>query len=51
MPQPEGYRKAKRLMQLAEQFDMPVITFIDTAEHIQVLREKKEVKAKQLQEI
>ena len=31
MPQPEGYRKAKRLMQLAEQFNMPVITFIDTA--------------------
>ncbi len=31
MPQPEGYRKAKRLMLLAEQFDMPIITFIDTA--------------------
>ena len=31
MPQPEGYRKAKRLMQLAERFDIPVITFIDTA--------------------
>ena len=31
MPQPEGYRKAKRLMELAEQFNMPVITFIDTA--------------------
>ena len=31
MPQPEGYRKAKRLMELAEQFAMPVITFIDTA--------------------
>jgi len=31
MPQPEGYRKAKRLMQLAEQFNMPLITFIDTA--------------------
>ena len=31
MPQPEGYRKAKRLMQLAERFGMPVITFIDTA--------------------
>ena len=31
MPQPEGYRKAKRLMQLAEKFNMPVITFIDTA--------------------
>ena len=31
MPQPEGYRKAKRLMNLAEQFALPVITFIDTA--------------------
>jgi acetyl-CoA carboxylase carboxyl transferase subunit alpha len=28
---PEGYRKAIRLMELAEQFDMPVVTFIDTA--------------------
>ena len=31
MAKPEGYRKAKRLMQLAEQFNIPVITFIDTA--------------------
>jgi len=31
MPQPEGYRKSKRLMQLAERFNLPVITFIDTA--------------------
>src|SRR5210317_1219372 len=31
MPQPEGYRKATRLMQFAEQFSLPVITFIDTA--------------------
>ena len=30
MPHPEGYRKAKRLMLLAEQFNLPVITFIDT---------------------
>jgi acetyl-CoA carboxylase carboxyl transferase subunit alpha len=30
MPRPEGYRKALRLMRLAEKFDMPVITFIDT---------------------
>lgn len=29
-PHPEGYRKALRLMQLAEKFDVPVITFIDT---------------------
>tara|TARA_B100000427_G_scaffold147264_1_gene122384 strand:- start:859 stop:1806 length:948 start_codon:yes stop_codon:yes gene_type:complete len=30
MPQPEGYRKAARLMRLAERFEIPVITFIDT---------------------
>ena len=30
MSQPEGYRKAARLMRLAEDFSMPVITFIDT---------------------
>jgi acetyl-CoA carboxylase carboxyl transferase subunit alpha len=30
MPHPEGYRKALRLMQLAEKFSKPVITFIDT---------------------
>ena len=30
MPHPEGYRKALRLMQLAERFGIPVITFIDT---------------------
>lgn len=30
MPRPEGYRKALRLMQMAERFKMPIITFIDT---------------------
>ncbi len=30
MPNPEGYRKALRLMQMAEQFKLPVITFVDT---------------------
>lgn len=30
MPKPEGYRKALRLMHLAEKFKMPVFTFIDT---------------------
>ncbi len=30
MPHPEGYRKALRLMQLAEKFAKPVITFVDT---------------------
>ncbi|MCL9776041.1 acetyl-CoA carboxylase carboxyl transferase subunit alpha [Vibrio methylphosphonaticus] len=31
MPKPEGYRKALRLMETAERFQMPIITFIDTA--------------------
>jgi len=30
MPRPEGYRKALRLMKLAEKFGMPVFTFVDT---------------------
>ena len=30
MPKPEGYRKAQRLMKMAEKFSLPVITFIDT---------------------
>jgi acetyl-CoA carboxylase carboxyl transferase subunit alpha len=30
MPHPEGYRKAQRLMRMAERFHRPVITFIDT---------------------
>jgi len=30
MPNPEGYRKALRLMKLAEKFNKPIITFIDT---------------------
>jgi len=30
MPRPEGYRKALRLMRLAEKFGIPVLTFIDT---------------------
>jgi acetyl-CoA carboxylase carboxyl transferase subunit alpha len=31
MPQPEGYRKALRLMEMAERFKLPILTFIDTA--------------------
>jgi acetyl-CoA carboxylase carboxyl transferase subunit alpha len=31
MPRPEGYRKALRLMKLAERFRLPLLTFIDTA--------------------
>ena len=30
MPRPEGYRKALRLMKMAERFHMPILTFIDT---------------------
>lgn len=30
MPKPEGYRKAQRLMRLAEKFKLPIVTFIDT---------------------
>jgi acetyl-CoA carboxylase carboxyl transferase subunit alpha len=30
MPKPEGYRKALRLMRLAERFSLPLVTFIDT---------------------
>ncbi|UCG50625.1 MAG: acetyl-CoA carboxylase carboxyltransferase subunit alpha [Candidatus Latescibacterota bacterium] len=30
MPHPEGYRKARRLMKLAEKFDLPIVTMIDT---------------------
>ncbi|MCC5797398.1 MAG: acetyl-CoA carboxylase carboxyl transferase subunit alpha [Methylophaga sp.] len=30
MPRPEGYRKALRIMKLAERFSMPILTFIDT---------------------
>lgn len=30
MPNPEGYRKALRLMKMAEKFDIPIVTFIDT---------------------
>lgn len=31
MPRPEGYRKAARLMQLANRFNLPILTFVDTA--------------------
>jgi acetyl-CoA carboxylase carboxyl transferase subunit alpha len=31
MARPEGYRKARRLMQLADKFGIPIVTFVDTA--------------------
>ena len=30
MPHPEGYRKANRLMRMAEKFELPIVTLIDT---------------------
>ena len=30
MPRPEGYRKARRLMEMAERFNKPILTFVDT---------------------
>ena len=30
MPRPEGYRKAQRIMELADKFDLPLLTFVDT---------------------
>ena len=46
MPAPEGYRKALRLMEMAERFKLPIITFIDTQGLIQVLVQKNAVKQK-----
>ena len=40
MPHPEGYRKALRLMQLAEKFGAPIVTFIDTPAPIRASRGK-----------
>lgn len=31
MPRPEGYRKAQRLMMMADHFNIPIVTFVDTA--------------------
>lgn len=31
MARPEGYRKAQRLMDMAERFNLPIVTFVDTA--------------------
>lgn len=36
MPNPEGYRKALRLMKLAEKFNIPVVTLVDTRELIRI---------------
>lgn len=42
MPHPEGYRKAQRLLQLADKFEMPVVCFVDTpAAHPGVAAEER----------
>ncbi len=48
MPAPEGYRKALRLMQMAERFKMPIITFIDTPGLIRAWAQKNAVSLKPL---
>ena len=44
MMRPEGYRKTIRLMQLADKFNIPIISFIDTPVLILVLVQRKEVR-------
>lgn len=46
MPAPEGYRKALRLMEMAERFNMPIITFIDTPGHTLAWARKSAVSLK-----
>ena len=41
MMRPEGYRKTIRLMELANRFNIPIISFIDTPELILALRRKR----------
>ena len=48
MSQPEGYRKACRLMKLAERFNLPVITLIDTPGAYPGIDSEERGKAKQL---
>ena len=46
MPRPEGYRKALRLMHLAERFRLPLITFIDTPAPIPVSAPRSAARAR-----
>ena len=48
MPNPEGYRKALRLMKLAEKFNKPVVTLIDTRVLFPGWRRRKEGKVRPL---
>lgn len=46
MPKPEGYRKALRLMETAERFRMPILTFIDTPVPTRALMPRNEGRVK-----
>ena len=48
MPKPEGYRKALRLMEMAERFKMPVVTLIDTPGAYPALTRKSAVSLRRL---
>jgi len=48
MANPEGYRKALRLMKLAEKFNRPIVTLIDTPGHTLDLRQRNEDKERPL---
>jgi acetyl-CoA carboxylase carboxyl transferase subunit alpha len=37
MPRPEGYRKAQRLMKMADRFNLPILTLVDTLALFQAL--------------
>ena len=51
MANPEGYRKALRLMRLAKKFKIPVVTMVDTPGATQVSKQRKGDRQKLLQEI
>ena len=51
MANPEGYRKALRLMKMAEKFGIPVVTLLDTPGAYPGLKQKKEDREKLLLEI
>jgi acetyl-CoA carboxylase carboxyl transferase subunit alpha len=48
MPNPEGYRKALRLMKMAEKFNKPIVTLIDTPGLSLGLKQRSVDKVKQL---
>ena len=50
MPNPEGYRKALRLMKQAEKFGRPIICFVDTPGRSLALRRRREDRARPLPE-